>query len=250
MVKKKISKTLAATTAAATFGAAMTSMYVAPDIQADIVTLTYNGGNSTATNPWLSFSGLPVDFEIDQIPNVGGQGGDFAGWNDTFNVTGRTHAISGSAVIGNIVSWYANGVASGDIIDPATFAGTAAGIGGGSTGTGAGTFDGSGTAFIAFRTAASNVGWFKLSYTVQGPIIYSDGELGTMGEAVTVGGTGGGCNFAVGDVNMDGAVDLLDVAPFVALLTGGGFQCEADINKDGAVDLLDVTPFVDLLTGG
>lgn len=49
---------------------------------------------------------------------------------------------------------------------------------------------------------------------------------------------------------MDGAIDLLDVTPFVALLVAGGTQCEADINMDGAVDLLDVTPFVDLLTGG
>ena len=54
----------------------------------------------------------------------------------------------------------------------------------------------------------------------------------------------------LGDVNLDGAVDLLDVAPFVELLTNGRFQVEADINQDGEVDLLDVAPFVDLLTGG
>lgn len=54
----------------------------------------------------------------------------------------------------------------------------------------------------------------------------------------------------LGDVNTDGNVDLLDVTPFVNLLTAGGYQCEADINEDGAVDLLDVAPFVDLLSGG
>ena len=59
-----------------------------------------------------------------------------------------------------------------------------------------------------------------------------------------------GCDFGLGDVNQDGATDLVDVAPFVALLTSGEFQCEADINEDDAVDLLDVGPFVDLLTGG
>ena len=54
-----------------------------------------------------------------------------------------------------------------------------------------------------------------------------------------------------GDINGDEAVDLLDVTPFVNLLTGGGgYSCAADINFDGAVDLLDVTPFVALLTGG
>ena len=53
----------------------------------------------------------------------------------------------------------------------------------------------------------------------------------------------------LGDVNGDGTIDLLDVAPFVELLVDGGFQIEADINEDGVVDLLDVGPFVDLLMG-
>ena len=47
----------------------------------------------------------------------------------------------------------------------------------------------------------------------------------------------------VGDVNGDGFVDLLDVAPFVEILANGEFQLEADINGDGAVNLLDVTGF-------
>ena len=56
--------------------------------------------------------------------------------------------------------------------------------------------------------------------------------------------------FLLGDVNQDGNVDLLDIQPFVDLLTSGGFLPEADINGDGVVDLLDVAPFVELLTGG
>lgn len=54
----------------------------------------------------------------------------------------------------------------------------------------------------------------------------------------------------VGDVNCDGNVDLLDVAPFVDLVTTGTFNAKADINGDGNVDLLDVAPFVTLLTAG
>ena len=50
-----------------------------------------------------------------------------------------------------------------------------------------------------------------------------------------------------GDINLDGEVTLLDVAPFVTLISTSTFQAEADINKDGIVDLLDVNPFVDLL---
>ena len=51
----------------------------------------------------------------------------------------------------------------------------------------------------------------------------------------------------VGDVNLDGSVDLLDVVPFVQILSSGGFQFEADIDGNGVVDLLDVNPFVQLL---
>lgn len=59
-----------------------------------------------------------------------------------------------------------------------------------------------------------------------------------------------GSDILLGDVNRDGVVNLLDVGPFVDLLTGGGmFLPEADINGDGMVDLLDVGPFVDILTG-
>ena len=62
--------------------------------------------------------------------------------------------------------------------------------------------------------------------------------------------SGKGCDFDLGDINQDGAVNLLDVGPFVTLLSGATFQCEADINEDGSVNLLDVGPFVDLLGGG
>ncbi len=54
----------------------------------------------------------------------------------------------------------------------------------------------------------------------------------------------------LGDVNCDGVVDLLDVAPFVGFVTSGDFFEKADINLDGTVNLLDVQPFVELLTGG
>lgn len=54
--------------------------------------------------------------------------------------------------------------------------------------------------------------------------------------------------FVLGDINQDGAINLLDVLPFIELLTDGGYQIEADINQDGTVNLLDVSGFVDLLS--
>ena len=52
----------------------------------------------------------------------------------------------------------------------------------------------------------------------------------------------------VGDVNLDGAVDFLDISPFIQALTSGAFQSEADINKSGEVDFLDIAGFIALLT--
>ena len=54
--------------------------------------------------------------------------------------------------------------------------------------------------------------------------------------------------FLLGDVNQDGQVDFLDIAPFITLLTNGGFLNEGDINQDGTVDFLDIAPFIALLT--
>ena len=59
----------------------------------------------------------------------------------------------------------------------------------------------------------------------------------------------GGASPLLGDVNMDGTVDFLDIPEFIARVTGGVFQAEADINGDGEVGFLDIPEFVDLLTG-
>lgn len=52
----------------------------------------------------------------------------------------------------------------------------------------------------------------------------------------------------IGDINLDGSVNLLDVDSFVTRLINSEFQFEADINRDGEVNLLDVL-FVELLAG-
>ena len=54
----------------------------------------------------------------------------------------------------------------------------------------------------------------------------------------------------IGDVNMDGDINLLDVDFFVAAVKAGDFLCEADCNEDGEVNLLDVDFFVAILQGG
>lgn len=52
----------------------------------------------------------------------------------------------------------------------------------------------------------------------------------------------------VGDVNCDGVVNFLDIAPFIGLLSSGDFLDKADINGDGSVSFLDIAPFIGLLS--
>ena len=86
-----------------------------------------------------------------------------------------------------------------------------------------------------------DVGWIMQYFDPTNPASVADGSLVMLSLATTC---------LPGDVNMDGAVDLLDVSPFVDAITNSSFFCEADINGDGAVDLLDVVPFVEILSGG
>ena len=58
------------------------------------------------------------------------------------------------------------------------------------------------------------------------------------------------CEPFLGDVNLDGVVNLLDIEPFIQLITNSAFQAEADINQDGTVDLLDVEGFVAIISDG
>ncbi|MEX2545861.1 MAG: PEP-CTERM sorting domain-containing protein [Phycisphaeraceae bacterium] len=65
--------------------------------------------------------------------------------------------------------------------------------------------------------------------------------------------------FLLGDMNLDGVVDAVDVSPFVLALTnpaqyeidfGADLLVVGDINGDGVFDAVDVAPFVQLLVGG
>ena len=53
----------------------------------------------------------------------------------------------------------------------------------------------------------------------------------------------------LGDVNLDGAVNFIDIAPFIERLTSGGVSAEADIDGNGSVNFLDIAHFIALLAG-
>ena len=54
----------------------------------------------------------------------------------------------------------------------------------------------------------------------------------------------------LGDVNLDGVVNFLDISPFIGVLSNQGTQAEADLNQDGAVNFLDISPFILALSAG
>ena len=53
----------------------------------------------------------------------------------------------------------------------------------------------------------------------------------------------------LGDCNMDGVVDFLDIGPFIGFLTSDSYLEEADCNQDGFVSFLDIFPFINILSG-
>ena len=51
----------------------------------------------------------------------------------------------------------------------------------------------------------------------------------------------------LGDCNLNGEVDFLDISSFIVILQLGGYLEEADCNEDGVVNFLDISPFVGIL---
>ena len=60
----------------------------------------------------------------------------------------------------------------------------------------------------------------------------------------TTGPQGDLIDLLLGDANLDGLVNFMDISSFIGLLSGGGFLNEADMNQDGFVNFLDISPFI------
>ena len=54
--------------------------------------------------------------------------------------------------------------------------------------------------------------------------------------------------FLLGDCNLDGVVNFLDISPFILVLSNGDFLNQADTNEDGVVNFLDISSFIALLS--
>ncbi len=53
----------------------------------------------------------------------------------------------------------------------------------------------------------------------------------------------------LGDVNLDGVVNFLDISAFIAVLASESNQAEADCDENGIVNFLDIAPFIAILSG-
>lgn len=86
------------------------------------------------------------------------------------------------------------------------------------------------------------------------PVIFADfannfASISDYGVSNLIVSVNGKTEIILGDVNMDGVVNFLDISPFISLLSEGEFQAEADIDEDESVNFLDISLFIAILSG-
>ena len=114
------------------------------------------------------------------------------------------------------------------------------------------------------KVAVPETGNWQVYQTIEACLESAAGEYDVVLNFDEVGSTSGGALFnlnsfsivspdppepavVLGDCNLDGFVNFLDIAPFISILTSGPFLDQADCNEDGAVNFLDIAPFIELL---
>ena len=233
--------------AAATFGAALTSLYSAPELNAQITGINF-------TPDTVPFSQGPATYAIIspvEFTNV---------VSGTYDIPGVANAAVGVfndstygvGIFNNFNPGFNGGIGRFALVEPGDFF---------TTGTTQGpiSFNASetGVRYIGF-VAGGSVGWFSIDL---GDTPNDGSDLVFTGGQFLQGGTPPGEPFGItvgaaapdpikGDVNMDGTVDFLDIQPFIDVLSSGGSQAEADVNCDTVVDFLDIQAFIEILAGG
>ena len=148
----------------ASFGAATAALYAAPEVQADVVGLSFN----PVSVQWTSSSTLR---SVGIFSTGGASIAGFNQWNDS---VGKTFAFSSS----QMASWRT--ASAGEDIFASTFVGD--------TGSWSNSTDATGTVYMAFRTLDGKLGWFSTDLGgSQGAMVYTGGQYGNAGESLTVG---------------------------------------------------------------
>ena len=234
--------------AAASFGAAMTSLYAAPELNAQLVDLSF----SPNTVPFVNLN-AEENYPGEQIDLVAGAVNDLVifGYNnlplfgapvtlifDGFSNVGSLNTTGGVLEAGDVFDGMNSALDAADRLQfPTT----------------------TGVQYFGFVTNVGDLGWFSVDLgTTPGmpgnTVTFIDGQvlLNTApGETITIpGGDGAPDVVLLGDVNLDGMVNFLDIAPFISRLADMENQAEADLNEDGVVNFLDISPFIQALTNG
>ena len=249
----KITKTKLA---AVSFGAALTSLYAAPDLCAQDDTIDSNA---------------PLTFTPGTVPFYTGPGGSDLGVMVAFNGIPDFNTFEGMTISDPVVVNVNNnadyGFSIGNRYLGFPFAGSPDELFVLEPGE---VFDGlngegenilfnvgsTGVRTFGFVSAEGSVGYFRIDLGIgNGPVVFLDGEIAVADEngmndfTITV-PDGDEPMVLRGDVNVDGLVNFLDIAPFISRLSGGEPQAEADVNEDGVVNFLDIAPFIQALSSG
>ena len=222
----KITKTKLA---AVSFGAALTSLYAAPDLCAQAedtidsnapLTFTpgtvpfYNGPGSSDVGVMVNFNGLP-----DVMSFSGAINSDPVIVNINNNGQAGYGFSIGNRFLGGLIDGGAGALfelSPGDVFD---------GLSGGGQdsfrmGTGV-----TGVLTFGFVSGEGSVGYFRIDLGLgNGPVVFLDGEVAVLDEngendfTITV-PDGDETVVLRGDVNLDGMVNFLDIAPFISRLT-------------------------------
>ena len=255
--------------AAASFGAALTTLYAAPELSAQV---------SIGMPAIDSLPNTPLSFTPDTVPFVASPGSYDLGINvvingvtnygasvttqnfNAFNNSGYGFGVRNSSIgVGRLsnspTSFFLldSGVAFSGFTTYDNLPGQNGYSDIGETDSGA---RGTGIQNIGFVTGLGQVGYFRVDLgdgTVDAQII--DGEFAPDGPdggdfTVTIPSGGAGPMVLIGDVNLDGSVGFDDVPLFIDRVLTSTFQAEADIDGDGEVGFDDVVPFIDLILGG
>ena len=157
--------------ATAGFGAAMATVYTAPELSADIVGLTLTPGALSYSSSSSSSSSSGGRSRI-AMNTTGGEVGGFSAWN---NSGGKTFAS-----ISSLASWATAN--AGDVLNKANFLGSSDAFDNATSATG--------TVYVGFKANDGNVGWFSASLGGGGgDVTFNGGQFGNAGESVTVGAT-------------------------------------------------------------
>ena len=227
--------------AAASFGAAMTSLYSAPELSAQLVDITF----SQTTIPFVNENaeenyGVDVNFAADGFTDL-----DVIAFNNLDEFGDPVGFIfSGFSAVGSLNT--TGGVLeSGDVFNGDNDALNFNFIG----------FEApaSGVQYFGFLAFGGDLGWFSVDIGdnlgfAGNTVTFIDGQVlqNTPFDGTIIVGRPAD-DILLGDVNRSGTVDFADLSPFLSLLSSGEFQAEADVNESGTVDFADLSPFLSLL---